>query len=329
MFASAASALPPPSPAPAQRSPPPLATNTLIITNLSPAAFATPDAQQTVRAACERYGPLSQFVPLKAFGRALVVYKRTADAQSARRLMHETDVVAGSRVRVYFGQHTDTSHLLDPSLGTHIDHLRVPALERNFLLSPPGSPPIDWVQIRESSPVSGGHSDVLHEALRELHNDDFCLDDGGSHGADTEEEEEGEDEGGEYGWCNNGDENNHHRRRSASSSSSTTPGRQVLVFSPPAGSHAARSKLGIADLPVIIVENTDLNHHHHHNTQKLRQREADDDDGFGTAAADTTTAADAMAVPEIVMPEDEPQWPRRQTTPLPKTAMPPGLSSGW
>ncbi|KAJ3175532.1 hypothetical protein HDU87_006195 [Geranomyces variabilis] len=303
MFASAASALPPPSPAPAQPSPPPLATNTLIITNLSPAAFATADAQQT-RAACEHFGELSQFVPLKAFGRALVVYKRTADAQKARRLMHETDV-AGSRVRVYFGQHTDTSHLLDPSLGTHIDHLRVPALERNFLLSPPGSPPIDWVQIRESSPVSGGHSDVLRDALRELHDDDFCLDDGG--GADSEEEDEGED-----GWCNNGDEKNN------SESSSSTPGRHVLVFSPPAGSHAARSKLGIADLPVIIVENTDLEH-----TQRREH-----DDGLGTAAA-VSTAADTMAVPEIVMPEDEPQWPRRQTTPLPKTAMPPGLSSGW
>ncbi|KAJ3156767.1 hypothetical protein HDU86_003533 [Geranomyces michiganensis] len=290
-----------PSPAPAQRSPPALATNTIIITNLSPAAFSAA-AETTTRAACERFGSLSQFVPLKAFGRALVVYKRTADAQQARRLMHETDV-SGSRVRVYFGQHTDTSRLLDPALGTHIDHLRVPALERNFLLSPPGSPPIDWVQIRESSPVAGGHSDALHDALRELHEDDFRLDDGGA--SDTEDEQDEEEEAEEQ-------VDDTDRGNDDGSALSSTPGRHVLVFTPPPNSHAARSKLGVAELPVIIVENTDVDR-----TQQER-------------ASSSMRPATPMVVPAIVMPEDEPQWPRRQAaTPLPKTAMPPAPSSGW
>jgi hypothetical protein len=39
----------------------------------------------------------------------------------------------------------------------------VPEPEKNFLLSPPGSPPVDWRQEREQSPHSGGHSALFSD----------------------------------------------------------------------------------------------------------------------------------------------------------------------
>ncbi|TPX57172.1 hypothetical protein PhCBS80983_g04019 [Powellomyces hirtus] len=226
----------------------PVATNTVIITNLAPWAFQ--DGGAKVKASLEQYGTVTQFVLLKSFARVLAVFRKTADAQRARRELEKGNNF-GADVRLYFGevgngkrvsghiepynvrttrlirlffslQHTDTTHLLDPSLGTHIDHLRVPELEKNFLLSPPGSPPVDWVQIRESGPVPGGHSEALLDALRELETDEFTLDAGDSSAVDESE----------------GD----------------TPGRQILVFRPPENvTHNP-----FPDLPLIIVENADV-----------------------------------------------------------------------
>lgn len=51
---------------------------------------------------------------------------------------------------------------MDPNSGEN--YLRVPEHERNFLISPPGSPPLGWIQVAEDGPNSGGCFD-LNEAL--------------------------------------------------------------------------------------------------------------------------------------------------------------------
>ncbi len=43
-------------------------------------------------------------------------------------------------------------------------YLKVPEIEKNFLLSPPGSPPLDWRQAKESAPYTGGHSALFSDA---------------------------------------------------------------------------------------------------------------------------------------------------------------------
>lgn len=48
------------------------------------------------------------------------------------------------------------------------DLLRPPALEKNFLISPPGSPPEGWEQIREEPPNSTPLADDLITALKQL-----------------------------------------------------------------------------------------------------------------------------------------------------------------
>ena len=47
-------------------------------------------------------------------------------------------------------------------------YLRPPTPEKNFLISPPGSPPVGWEQVREDPPNATPLADDLMQALREL-----------------------------------------------------------------------------------------------------------------------------------------------------------------
>ncbi|KAG6854177.1 hypothetical protein C0991_009829 [Blastosporella zonata] len=48
------------------------------------------------------------------------------------------------------------------------NYLRPPAIEKNFLISPPGSPPVGWEQIKEDPPNATPLADDLMQALRKL-----------------------------------------------------------------------------------------------------------------------------------------------------------------
>ncbi|KAG6856734.1 hypothetical protein H0H87_001334 [Tephrocybe sp. NHM501043] len=48
------------------------------------------------------------------------------------------------------------------------NYLRPPAIEKNFLISPPGSPPVGWEQIKEDPPNAAPLADDLMQALRKL-----------------------------------------------------------------------------------------------------------------------------------------------------------------
>jgi hypothetical protein len=48
------------------------------------------------------------------------------------------------------------------------NYLRPPAIEKNFLISPPGSPPVGWEPIKEEPPNSTPLAEDLITALRQL-----------------------------------------------------------------------------------------------------------------------------------------------------------------
>ena len=59
----------------------------------------------------------------------------------------------------------------DPTPATPPDgraYLRPPAIEKNFLISPPGSPPVGWEQVVEEPPNATPLADDLIAALRNL-----------------------------------------------------------------------------------------------------------------------------------------------------------------
>ncbi|RUS21566.1 Calcipressin-domain-containing protein [Endogone sp. FLAS-F59071] len=161
--------LPPPSALPPLLPPSELlATNTLTLPIPRP-LFAHPYMLQHLRDQFEMFGPIHRFIPIKSFARVLVVYEETLHAMTAKSFMdrmvirwneeteeenaEDTEFV----IRVYFGEHTPINP--DPSTL----QLAVPDLEKNYLISPPGSPPVGWQQIRESAPNSTIlPSDLMH-----------------------------------------------------------------------------------------------------------------------------------------------------------------------
>ncbi|GAA5879879.1 hypothetical protein JCM3774_002268 [Rhodotorula dairenensis] len=123
------------------------------------------------------YGTLHAWTPLPGLGRVVCVYETEQEALAARSEMDgffwadEVDVRARGLdpgqayepLRAYYGPPFPPSrfvhlpsHAHDDLAGlpprTAADHLEVPSSGRNFLISPPGSPPVGWQQIEEDSP---------------------------------------------------------------------------------------------------------------------------------------------------------------------------------
>jgi calcipressin-2 len=65
-------------------------------------------------------------------------------------------------LRVYRADRTEIER--DPS--EH--YLQPPQQEKNFLISPPGSPPVGWEQVREDPPNAAPLAEDLIQALRKL-----------------------------------------------------------------------------------------------------------------------------------------------------------------
>ncbi|CAG8745008.1 11295_t:CDS:2, partial [Acaulospora colombiana] len=153
-------------------------------------------------------GDLYSFVPLKSFRRAIVVYYSAEDAERARiasdRLyIPETPKCPAITLRAFrapetvlveegwFSGGTRKTHpaISDdaeegawyfggfPVFSSNFDegeikespfHLRPPVPERNFLISPPGSPPVGWVAVREDPPNESPLAEDLVQALERL-----------------------------------------------------------------------------------------------------------------------------------------------------------------
>ncbi|KAF9194867.1 carbohydrate-binding module 1 protein [Haplosporangium sp. Z 767] len=139
---------------------PTVPTNTIIVTNLEAPHFEK-ETMLKLKARVETFGKVYYFAPIKSFYRVFVVYHSTFDAQRAKGLLHNT-AFEDTTIRVYFGQHTEIS--IDPA--SH--YLHPPELEKNWLISPPGSPPIGWSQVREDPPNSVHLADDLVKALLEM-----------------------------------------------------------------------------------------------------------------------------------------------------------------
>uniref|UniRef100_D8PU63 Calcipressin n=1 Tax=Schizophyllum commune (strain H4-8 / FGSC 9210) TaxID=578458 RepID=D8PU63_SCHCM len=134
----------------------PATTNTLAVTRL-PASFFDPLILDILRDHFAQYGPINQWAPLSGFGRILVVYERDASAEAAREACG-TIVV----------EPTDSHVAAEPIILRVERQLAPPRPERNFLISPPGSPPVGWEQAQEEPPNSAPLAEDLIHALKAL-----------------------------------------------------------------------------------------------------------------------------------------------------------------
>ncbi|KAG6900356.1 hypothetical protein C0993_011987 [Termitomyces sp. T159_Od127] len=151
----------------------PQQTNTITVTRV-PKDFFHPVLLDLLRGHFATYGEINRWAPLPGFGRIIIVYRFEDNAESAKQ--HCDRIVIqrsqdGSEVelRVY---RADPNPLTNEDIfGTTIpedNYLRPPAVEKNFLISPPGSPPVGWEQIREDPPNANPLADDLMHALQKL-----------------------------------------------------------------------------------------------------------------------------------------------------------------
>lgn len=184
-------------PSPAHSSPPSSAgpsstdtassrTNTVVIASLPPAFFEH-TVLEALRLHFASYGDIHTWAPLKAFARIMLVYYDEDAAEKAKLTcdgiqIDETEFKCVMRspllpiysnvlpvmyspsvtLRVFRADPTPLDQLENPDL------LRPPVNEKNFLISPPGSPPVGWEPIHEDPPNSTPLADDLIAALRKL-----------------------------------------------------------------------------------------------------------------------------------------------------------------
>ncbi|GJJ11801.1 hypothetical protein Clacol_006039 [Clathrus columnatus] len=152
-------------------------TNTLVVASL-PIPFFHPAVLPILRGYFSRFGDLYAFAPVPSFKRIIIVFWEDDAAEKAklslngRELGNEEDTVL---LRVYRGSRT---RLPNPDEDDNINHLAPPAIEKNFLISPPGSPPEGWEQIPEDPPNAVPLADDLIAALRRLQEEQLIRGDG-------------------------------------------------------------------------------------------------------------------------------------------------------
>lgn len=134
-------------------------TSTLILTNLPTRLFLADD-MAILRDRVEQIADVSKWITLKSFTRVIVSFFTINDASRVRERM-QTQEVHGNIIYIYYGNSMSIDTI-------KAGHLQVPELEKNWLISPPGSPPVGWTQVREDAPNSQMlHTDLL-EALDRL-----------------------------------------------------------------------------------------------------------------------------------------------------------------
>ncbi|KAK0455181.1 Calcipressin, partial [Desarmillaria tabescens] len=146
-------------------------TNTLAVTSL-PKTFFHPVILTVLKSHFETYGEINQWVPLPGFGRIIVVYTEEEHAEVAKTecdpiILRGTSDISQTILRVY---RADPNPLIT-DFGQAVpeaNFLRPPAIEKNFLISPPGSPPVGWEPIREEPPNAAPLADDLINALKLL-----------------------------------------------------------------------------------------------------------------------------------------------------------------
>ncbi|TFK84018.1 Calcipressin [Polyporus arcularius HHB13444] len=144
-------------------------TNTLVITRLPP-HFFEPIIQEALKSHFSTYGPLYAWAPIRGLARVILVYFSEEDAEMAKEtndglIIGEMNNTPEYVLRVY---RADPTPIESDETHEHNHYLRPPVNDKNFLISPPGSPPVGWEQIREDPPNSTPLAHDLMAALRRL-----------------------------------------------------------------------------------------------------------------------------------------------------------------
>ncbi|OQV13727.1 putative Calcipressin-2 [Hypsibius exemplaris] len=121
------------------------ATSSILITNMDAAIFTDRDVMEMFENLLRKYDPNVRVLYFKSFSRARADMSSVLLASSAKEDL--TGLQFGGKVLKCF-------FFRDLLLGRrNSDHLELPPLEKQFLISPPVSPPVGWEPVQEGEPV--------------------------------------------------------------------------------------------------------------------------------------------------------------------------------
>lgn len=117
----------------------------IIVTNVDLSVFDNLDVKANFEAMFREYEPNATFHYLRSFRRVRVDFEAHLAASSAKLSLDGTPL-GNNVIHCYFLQ------ILSPCTDEDA-YLHVPPLEKQFLISPPASPPVGWEQPKEDKPV--------------------------------------------------------------------------------------------------------------------------------------------------------------------------------
>ncbi|KAM9327403.1 calcipressin-1 isoform 1-T1 [Pholidichthys leucotaenia] len=116
--------------------------NALIACKVPEDLFNEGSLKVSFQALFRSFDPAVQFQYFKSFRRVRINFSDALAAAEARLRLHKTDF-NGKEMRLYFAQ---SVHIGSP-------RLEPPKPEKQFLISPPASPPVGWEQSQDATPV--------------------------------------------------------------------------------------------------------------------------------------------------------------------------------
>lgn len=115
----------------------------LIVTNIHSEVFVNDELKAEMEDLFRQFSSNVTFHWLKSFRRLRVNYDCALSAANARIQLHQFKV-SQSQINCYFAQ---------PVTPVSNTNLKLPAPHKQFLISPPSSPPAGWEQMAENEPI--------------------------------------------------------------------------------------------------------------------------------------------------------------------------------